>query len=139
MSHLPSESALLINLSTTSLQSLTTTSTLSRLQPHDNSLLFSNDTSMVKPLSEILRDVDALSATNVLDETWRGVERDVVVQRRVLEEETRRVVVGELRRGRVVEMVEELQVGGRKSAFKKALKFVEGDVEDLIVKMNGLG
>ncbi|KAJ3135560.1 hypothetical protein HK100_002613 [Physocladia obscura] len=50
------------------------------LIPSDNSLLFTNDTSMIKSLSEVVRDVEAMS-TNPIDETWQIVADDVLVRR----------------------------------------------------------
>ncbi|KAI9343576.1 hypothetical protein BDR26DRAFT_240234 [Obelidium mucronatum] len=120
-------------------------SIIEKLLPSDSSYLFSNDTSMIKPLHQVVREVDELSAMNLLDEGWRTVERDVLEERRKMEnEKTRQQKNGE---GRNVYLAE-LELGspfndngtggGLKSALKTKSKYVSGDVEDVIMRINGL-
>ncbi|KAJ3022515.1 UNVERIFIED_CONTAM: hypothetical protein HDU68_009067 [Siphonaria sp. JEL0065] len=103
---------------------------------------------MIHPLSHVIQQVDALSATNRLDEGWRVVEGDVLCQRERLkrekEEEKRRwELVDRLKRQGLFSGFGDVGEEGEekirlKSSFKSSNKFVSGDVEDVILKMNGL-
>ncbi|KAJ3206977.1 hypothetical protein HDU83_008688 [Entophlyctis luteolus] len=122
----------------------TTIDTIERLLPTDNSLLFANDTSMVKPLRDVVRDVERLRMTNPMDDGWQAVEMEVSERRTELRASLeRREIVDEIKRQNSMsssfESTKSLKSslkGSSGNSYHKKSPKMTADMDILIARMN---